>query len=98
MDKDQKQTGKYDWLPQFMPDAARLIREKRQALGNEWVNECWKRGVVTGEAGWFFAAQNRLSVGVPPVGMAEAFFEQVSPKYPGACIVFIKDKGATHGA
>lgn len=98
MDKDRKEAGKYSWLPQFMPDAARLIREKRKALGDEWVNECWRRGVLAGEPGWFFAAQNRLSVGVPPMGMAEAFFEQIGPKFPGACMVYIRDKGAADGA
>lgn len=55
----------WSWLPQQMPGVARLIAEKRRALGNEWVNTCWKNGVVQGQPGWFYAAEGALAVGTP---------------------------------
>ncbi len=97
MDKEQKpKQNSFAWLPQFMPGVAKLIREKRAQMGDAHVNECWRRGVMAGEPGWFFAAENRLSVGIPPVGMAEAFFEQIHPKYPNACMVYMRPVEPAH--
>lgn len=48
-----------------MPGVAKLIAERRRALGNAHVNECWSRGVVGGEPGWFFAREGALAVGTP---------------------------------
>lgn len=56
---------RWSWLPAHMPGVARLMLEKRRALGNEHVNECWRRGVVHGEPGWFFAREGPLAVGTP---------------------------------
>jgi hypothetical protein len=53
----------WNWLPEQMPGVARLMREKRQQHGNEWVNECWRQGVRLGQPGWFFAAEGSLMVG-----------------------------------
>lgn len=62
MDSGQKQDFK--WLPAHMPGVAALIAEQRRKLGDSWVNECWKRGVVQREPGWFFAGEGALMVGV----------------------------------
>lgn len=64
MDK-RKEAGKFDWLPAAMPGVARLIRERREQLGDAHVAECWKRGVVQREPGWFFAREGALAVGTP---------------------------------
>lgn len=64
MDKEQPKRD-WSWLPAQMPGVARLIAEKRKALGAAWVNECWKRGVVDLQAGWFFAREGALTVGTP---------------------------------
>lgn len=61
MDKEQKQTWK--WLPEQMPGVAKLVAEKRNLLGKAWVDECWQRGVVQAEPGWFFAGEGGLMVG-----------------------------------
>lgn len=69
MDKKGSESGKggnWAWLPAVMPGVARLMAEKRQALGHAHVNECWKRGVVNLEPGWFFAREGAVWVGVPP--------------------------------
>lgn len=56
---------RWDWLPQAMPGVKRLIDEKRAELGAAHVNECWKRGVLLKEPGWFFAREGALAVGTP---------------------------------
>lgn len=48
-----------------MPQVAQQMAERRQALGTAWVNTCWRRGVVNGEPGWFFAAEGPLTLGAP---------------------------------
>ncbi len=55
----------WSWLPAQMPGVARIVADKRRLLGNAHVNECWRRGVEQGEAGWFFAREGPLAVGVP---------------------------------
>lgn len=63
---DKKDQGKnWSWLPAQMPGVARLIREKRTAMGDAHVNLCWRRGVVEMQPGWFFAREGALAVGTP---------------------------------
>ncbi len=63
MDKERKQS--FDWVPAQMPGVAALMRARRAKDGDAHVNECWKRGVVLKEAGWFFAREGALAVGTP---------------------------------
>lgn len=67
MDRSNNEAPKkrWDWLPAAMPGVAALVAEKRKAFGAEHVNECWSRGVVKGEPGWFFAREGTLAVGTP---------------------------------
>jgi hypothetical protein len=53
----------WSWLPAMMPGVARLMADKRKALGNAHVNECWRRGVVLGEPGWLFAWEGSIAIG-----------------------------------
>lgn len=62
MDKEQGRK-RWGWLPVEMPGVTRLMKEKRAKYGDQWVNECWRRGVVDGEPGWFFAGEGALMVG-----------------------------------
>jgi len=62
---DSRAKRDWSWLPHQMPGVAKLISEKRGQLGNEWVNTCWKNGVVQGQPGWFYAAEGALAVGTP---------------------------------
>lgn len=64
MDK-KSESSKWEWLPAAMPGVARLIAEKRKALGNAHVNECWKRGVIEQKPDWFYAREGALAVGIP---------------------------------
>ena len=65
MDKEKEEARKqrWDWLPQHMPGVVKLMSEKKRELGPDWVNECWRHGVVQGEPGWFFAGEGALMVG-----------------------------------
>lgn len=64
MDKEQK-PKLFDWLPSAMPGVARMVRERRSKDGDAHVNECFRRGVLLGEAGWFFAREGAIAVGTP---------------------------------
>lgn len=65
MDSRRKEAGKFDWLPTAMPGVARLVAERRRVLGDAHVSECWRRGVLEREPGWFFAREGALAVGTP---------------------------------
>ena len=61
-------------MPAEMPGVAALVREKRKLFGDAHVNECWRRGVVLLEPGWFFAREGALAVGTPWADPAMANF------------------------
>ena len=88
---------RFDWLPVEMPGVARLVREKRALLGDAHVNECWRRGVICMEPGWFFAREGPLAVGTPwdePV-MANFAAAQISSTQ---FLLVINDPTVRHGA
>jgi hypothetical protein len=62
---DRKPKKDWGWLPTAMPGVARLMAERRAEMGNEHVNECWKRSVVELQPGWLFAREGALAVGTP---------------------------------
>ena len=55
----------WSWLPAQMPGVAAAIKRQRAEVGNGHVNLCWRRGVVDGLPGWFYAAEGALAVGTP---------------------------------
>lgn len=57
--------GRWDWVPVHMPGVYRQMQEHRRKLGDAHVNECWRRGVVERQAGWFFAREGPIALGVP---------------------------------
>jgi hypothetical protein len=95
MDK-RTEPGKWAWLPLMMPRAAKLIAEKRKLFGDAHVNECWKRGVLLCEPGWFFAREAGLAVGVP----WEDLRTLAVPDLPlrDQVLVAVRDPGVNHGA
>lgn len=64
--KPAGQANRWAWLPTAMPGVARLMAQRRRELGDAHVAECWRRGVLQGEPGWFFAREGALAVGAPP--------------------------------
>lgn len=65
----KKEAKKFDWLPAAMPGVARLVAEKRAALGDAHVRRCWAKGMA-GEPGWFFAREGGIALGTPWEGDA----------------------------
>jgi hypothetical protein len=96
MDKIEKQR-RFDWLPEQMPGVVKLVKEKRALLGNAHVNECWKRGVVKGEPGWFFAREGVLAIGTPWNEPAMANFAALQVTATQALLV-LRDPEVAHGA
>lgn len=87
----------WKWLPREMPGVAKLLAERRAKDGPAWVNECWKRGVVQQEPGWFFAIEGPLMVGVlgddPTIlALAKARLS------PTQVFLMLKAKEVAHGA
>jgi len=56
---------RFAWVREAMPGVAKLIAEKRAQWGDEHVNECWRRGVVEKQPGWFFAREGAVALGTP---------------------------------
>jgi hypothetical protein len=64
MDKEEERKD-WSWLPAQMPGVQRLIVDRRKRDGAAHLAECWRRGVVNREPGWFFAREGALAVGTP---------------------------------
>lgn len=99
MDKGRR----FDWLPKEMPGVTRLIADRRKEVGAQWVSECWRRGVVQGEPGWFYAAEQGLAVGTLWTDAAQAVQAgwQVAQSVPGATlqpVLVLKPREVAHGA
>lgn len=97
MDK-RTESNRWAWLPQQMPGVARLLAEKRQTLGAEWVNTCWRRGVVERQPGWFYASEGALAVGTPWADdpeIAKIIGGQITPTQ---ITLILRNKEAADGA
>lgn len=87
----------WKWLPEQMPGVQRLMKEKRAELGDDWVNECWKRGVVQRQPGWFFASEGSLSVGV--LEDSPAIIALVTARITATqAFLMLREKGRRNGA
>lgn len=69
----------WSWLPAQMPGVAGLIKRQRAEVGNDHVNTCWRRGVVEGLPGWFYAAEGALQVGTPWPEVLDLACARVTP-------------------
>jgi hypothetical protein len=54
------------WMGQHMPRVVALLKERRAAGDGALIDECWRRGVIKREPGWFYAAEGAVSLGTPP--------------------------------
>lgn len=94
--KSQGKENRFAWLPAAMPGVAKLMAEKRRLLGNEHVAECWKRGVLKLEPGWFFAREGALAVGTAWPDIADLALGGVATSTQALVVLREKD-GAPHG-
>lgn len=92
MDKKQN----WSWLPSMMPGVAQLMAARRKEFGDAHVNECWKRGVVLKEPGWFFAREGTLAVGVPWDEPVLANFAAANVTSSQALLIIKEGKRGTH--
>lgn len=94
MDKG-KGSKSWGWLPEHMPGVAKLLAERRREPGGaEHIKECWARGVVAGEPGWFFAREGVLAVGTIWPEVADVAGWQVTPTQ---ALVLLRPMEAQHG-
>lgn len=98
MDKEGMEQGKrrWDWLPLHMPGVARLVREKRRLLGDAHVDECWRRGVLQREAGWFFAREGALAVGTPWADDPDLANFAAAHVMPNQALLVLREPEAEH--
>jgi hypothetical protein len=79
-----------------MPKVTELMRGLRAKHGARHVNECWSRGVLQREPGWFYAREGALAVGTPwsdPELGSYATLELTSTQ----ALLIIKPSEAAHG-
>lgn len=97
MDKAGKEAAnRWEWLPSFMPGVQRQLQEQRAKHGSAWVNECWKRGVLNREPGWFFAVEGALAIGVPDDDQRLAWFAALRITTTQS-LLYIRLPEAAHG-
>lgn len=65
MDKTSTSDAKlnWQWLPAMMPGVTKLMADRRRDMGADHVTECWRKGVIEREPGWFFAREGAIAVG-----------------------------------
>lgn len=100
VDKKEQATkgSRWQWLAEAMPMLPRRMKELRAEHGADHVAECWRRGVVELEPGWFFARQGAVCVGAPFVGDPALSDFASMHLQADQCLVVIRPKGAAHGS
>lgn len=93
---DKKEPNRWAWVPAAMPNVARLMQERRRRHGDAHVNECWKRGVVLGEPGWFYAREGTVSIGTPWEAFADVALWQATATQ--GLLIMRDPPGTTDGA
>ena len=63
MDKVDKKD--WSWIKQHLPGVVVLLAEYREFGEGAHIDECWKRGVMGGQPGWFFAREGPVCLGTP---------------------------------
>lgn len=88
MDKMKLDWG---WMQQHMPRVVAMLKRKREAGQGELINECWRRGVVALEPGWFFAAEGAVTLGVPAEGyLADPVLVEMRKAFPNQALLMLK--------
>lgn len=93
-----KTKNSWSWLPAHMPTVAAEIERLKQQHGSQHVAQCWSRGVLKGEPGWFFAAEGVLAVGTatPEQLVQWCDMRAGNPAAHLVCIGTPTQQGATH--
>lgn len=83
--------NKWSWLPAMMPGVQRLLAEKKVRDGAAHVAECWRRGVIEREPGWFYAREGAIAVGTP-------WGEPIPDVTAGQALLMVRDRTVREGA
>jgi len=89
------------FMKDHMPQVVALLRDKRQAGQGAHVDLCWRRGVVEGLPGWFYASEGGVQVGTLSVEAAQQVLERLEAAQPGqsvAPLLVLRPVGAGDGA
>lgn len=82
----------WNWMRSHMPRVVAMLKEKREAGQGAHINECWRRGVVGQEPGWFFAAEGAVSIGVPAGHLlADPALVELRKAFPGQALLLLKE-------
>lgn len=91
MDK-MEVANRWGWLPREMPSVSKMVASERKQLGDDHVNECWRRGMA-GEPGWFFAREGVIAIGTPWALDDPGVASFAALQLEGAAMVMLRPKG-----
>lgn len=83
----------------MMPGVAQQITERRKQYGDAHVDLCWRKGVIEGEPGWFFAREGALAVGTIDGRDEQMWAFMLQRLESGMCAIYMREpEGGQHGA
>lgn len=84
------------WMEEHMPRVIQQLKAKRAEGLGAHINECWKRGVIGLEPGWFYAAEGPVAIGVPAEHLlADPVLVDLRKAFPDQALLMLKEVG--HG-
>lgn len=86
-------------MAHHMPRVVAMLKRRREAGEGALINECWRRGVLEQQPGWFFAAEGGVSVGVPADGLlADPTLLAMREEFGDPALLLLKGQEVTDGA
>ena len=85
---------RFSWMTQAMPGVGKIVAGYRIKFGDAPVDECVRRG-LRGEAGYFFAREGAVAVGVPAGGWTLP--QWMEAYLPTATMVWLRDPEVKNG-
>lgn len=80
----------WQWMAEHMPRVVAMLKEERKAGRGAHIDDCWRRGVVNGEPGLFWASEGAISVGVPPnQSLVPADVMALMKAFPGSAVLML---------
>ena len=80
-------------MEEHMPLVTAQLRRRRAEGQGAYIDECWRRGVMQQEPGWFFAAEGPVSIGVPISGvLSDPVLVEMRRSFPDQAIVMLKER------
>lgn len=94
-----RKLNRWSWVKEAMPRVTALVVARRKRDGDAWVNQCWQRGVIEREPGWFWAYEAGIAIGVPSAEqLADPVVLTCKAHASGLALLFTKEREAVHGA